>query len=177
MIVKIIQNIFRFLFLVIIQVLVLNHIQWSGFVNPYIYVMFILMLPYETPKWLLLLTAFVTGLTMDMFGNSGAIHAAATVLMAFSRPRVLQLIAPRDGYETETKLTPFVMGIKWYITYVSLSVFIHHFAYFFIEVFRFEEFFFTLAKVILNSVITILLIILGQYIFSKRSKKAERVLG
>jgi len=177
MIVKIIQNIIRFLFLVLLQVLVLNHIQWSGFINPYVYILFILLLPYETPKWLLLVSGLILGLTIDMFGNTSGMHAAATVLMAFARPRILKLVAPRDGYESETKLTPFVMGFKWFITYVSVSVLLHHTAYFFIEAFRFSEFFFTFFKAILNSIITILLIIFGQYIFSKRSKKTERVLG
>jgi len=177
MIVKILQNIIRFVFLILLQVLVLNHVQWSGFVNPYIYVLFILLLPYETPKWLLLLSAFLLGLMIDMFGNTSGMHAAATVLMAFARPGILRLIAPRDGYESETKLTAFVMGFKWFITYVSLAVLLHHAAYFFIEAFSFSEFFFTFFKALLNSLITILLIILGQYIFSKRSKKTERVLG
>jgi len=177
MITKIIQNLFRFIFLVLLQVLVLNHIQWSGYINPYVYLVFILLLPYETPKWLLLLSGLILGLTIDMFGNTSGMHAAATVLMAFARPRILQLIAPRDGYETETKLTPFVMGFKWFITYVSMAVLIHHLFYFYIEAFRFSEFFFTFFKAIFNSIITILLIILGQYIFSNRSKKTERVLG
>ena len=177
MIVKIIQNIFRFIFLVLLQVLVLNHIQWNGFVNPYVYLLFILLLPYETPRWLLLVSAFLIGVTIDMFGNTSGMHAAASVLMAFARPGILRLIAPRDGYEAETRLTPYVMGFKWFFTYVSLAVLVHHLAYFYIEVFRFTEFFFTFFKAILNSVITIMLIILGQYIFSKRSKKTERVLG
>lgn len=177
MIVKIIQNFFRFIFLVLLQVLVLNHVQWSGFVNPYVYLVFILLLPYETPKWLLLLSAFAIGITIDMFGNTSGMHAAASVFMAFARPGILSLIAPRDGYEAETKLTPLDMGFKWFVTYVSISVLLHHLFYFYIEVFRFSEFFQTFFKAILNSVITTLLIILGQYIFSKRSKKTERVFG
>jgi rod shape-determining protein MreD len=177
MIVKILQNLFRFLFLVLLQVLVLNHIQWSGFVNPYVYILFILLLPYETPKWMVLVAAFILGLTIDMFNNTSGMHAAACVMLAFARPRILKLIAPRDGYESETKLTPFVMGFKWFVTYVSLAVLLHHFIYFYIEVFRFNEFFFTFFRALLNSIITILLIILGQYIFSKRNKKTERVLG
>lgn len=177
MITKVIQNIFRYVLLVLLQVLVLNQIQWSGYINPYIYILFILLLPIETPNWLLLLSALLLGLTIDMFGNTSGMHAAASVMVAFARPKILQLIAPRDGYEAETKLTPFVMGFKWFITYVSLSVLLHHLVYFYIEAFRFSEFFFTFFKAIFNSIITILLIIFGQYIFSKRSKKSERVLG
>ncbi|HRS40045.1 MAG TPA: rod shape-determining protein MreD, partial [Bacteroidia bacterium] len=70
MIVKLIQNLIRFLFLVAIQVVVLNHIQWSGYVNPYVYILFLLLLPVETPKALQLVLGLVTGLMIDMFGNT-----------------------------------------------------------------------------------------------------------
>jgi rod shape-determining protein MreD len=177
MIVRIIQQLIRFLFLIALQVIILNHIQWSGYVNPYVYVLFILLLPVETPNWLLLIIALLTGLTIDMFGNSGGIHAAATVLMGFARPGILRLIAPRDGYESETRLSPQVMGFNWFITYVTMMVLIHHFAYFYLEVFRFGEFFITFLKVLINSAITIGLILLGQYLFGKQLKRNERIIG
>ena len=177
MIVKIIQIVLRFIFLIAVQVLVLNHVQWSGYINPYVYIFFILILPIETPKWLLLITAFFTGLMIDMFGNTGGMHAAAAVFTAFARPGVLRLIAPRDGYEPETKLSPQVMGFKWFITYVSILILLHHLVFFYVEVFRFSEFFMTFYKAILNSIITIILIILGQYLFGRSLKRHERIVG
>lgn len=177
MIAKILQQLFRFIFLVGIQVVLLNHIQWSGYVNPYIYILFVLMLPVEIPNWLLLVIALITGLTIDMFGTSGGIHAAATVFMAFARPGVLKLISPRDGYDSETKLTPSVMGIKWFITYISIMVVLHHLTYFFIEVFRFNEFFITFLKAIINSAITIVLIVIGQFLLGRQGNRNERIIG
>lgn len=177
MIVKIIQILIRFVFLLAVQVLVLNHIQWSGYINPYVYVFFILMLPIEIPNWLLLLTAFFTGLVIDMFANTGGMHAAACVFTAFARPGVLRLIAPRDGYEPETNLSPQVMGVKWFITYVSILILLHHLVFFYVEVFRFSEFFVTFYKAILNSIITIILIVLGQYLFGRSLKRHERIVG
>jgi rod shape-determining protein MreD len=177
MIVNILKQLYRFIILIAIQVVILNHIQWSGYVNPYVYVLFIILLPVEIPAWLLLVLAFFTGLTMDTFGSSGGVHAAATVFMAFARPGILRLIAPRDGYESETRLVPQVMGLKWFITYVSMMVFLHHLAYFYIEVFRFSEFFTTLLKVFINSAITVLLIVLGQYLFGRQAKRHERIFG
>ncbi len=177
MIIKILRNIFRFIFLVAIQVLVLNHIQWSGYFNPYVYILFILMLPLETPRWLLLVLALFIGLTIDMFGNTSGMHAAASVFVAFARPGILRLIAPRDGYEAETSLTPQVMGLKWFITYVSILVFLHHLVYFYVEVFRFSEFFITLLKAILNSAITVIIILLGQFLFGRSTKRHERLIG
>ena len=173
MIVKIITQLLRFIFLVGIQVIILNHIQWNGYVNPYVYVLFILLLPVEIPNWLLLIVAFITGITIDMFGSSGGMHAAATVFMAFARPGVLRLIAPRDGYESDTNLIPQVMGFNWFITYLSIMVVLHHLMCFYLEVFRFSEFFITFFKSILNSVITITLILIGEYLFGQSKKNAR----
>jgi rod shape-determining protein MreD len=177
MIVQVIQNALRFLLLVFLQVVLLNHIQWSGFVNPYVYLLFILLLPVETPKGLLLVLGFVTGLVIDMFGNSGGLHAAATVAVAFARPRILRLLAPRDGYEAEMRLVPQTMGLKWFATYLVLMTFIHHFVLFYLEVFRFSEFFLTFFKVLLNVVISVLLMIMGQYLFGRSVNRNERILG
>jgi rod shape-determining protein MreD len=173
MIVRILSQLISFIVLIAIQVMVLNHIQWNGYVNPYIYILFILMLPVDIPNWVLLLVAFFTGLTIDMFGSSGGMHAAATVFMAFARPGVLRLIAPRDGYEADMKLSPQVMGFNWFITYVSIMVFLHHLMCFYIEVFRFSEFFITFFKVIINSAITVALIVIGQYLFAQSRRNAR----
>src|SRR2546425_1254488 len=125
MILKIYNNLLRFLFLILLQVVILNHVQWSGYVNPYVYILFIMLLPLETPKWAVLFLGLVTGLAIDMFANTGGLHAAATTLMAFARPGVLKLISPRDDYEPETALTPQKMGLKWFITYVAFLTLIH----------------------------------------------------
>jgi len=177
MIVKVFNNVKRFLFLILLQVLVLNHVQWSGYVNPYIYILFIMMLPLETPKWLVLMIGFVTGLVIDMFGNTSGLHAAASTMLAFARPGVLNLIAPRDGYEFETPFTPQRMGLNWFLAYVSMLTVIHHFFLFYVEVFRFSEFFSTFFKALLNSAITIALLVIGIYLFGKQSKANERFAG
>lgn len=177
MIVKVFNNLKRFLFLILLQVLVLNHVQWSGYVNPYIYILFIMMLPIETPKWAVLFLGFATGLIVDMFGNTSGLHAAATTLLAFARPGILNLIAPRDGYEAETTFTPQKMGLNWFLAYVIMLTVIHHFFLFYIEVFRFSEFFHTLFKAVINSIISIVLIVIGIYLFGKQTKANERFAG
>jgi rod shape-determining protein MreD len=171
---KIFQNVKRFIFLMLLQVMVLNHVQWSGYINPYVYILFVMMLPVETPRWLVLLFGMLCGLIIDMFGNSGGMHAAATVLMAFMRPYVLNFVSSREEYDTEISLSPQRMGLKWFVAYSSIMILMHHFAYFYIEVFRFSEFFITFFKALLNSLITFLIILLGIFLFGKK-KANERI--
>jgi rod shape-determining protein MreD len=167
MINNIVINIFRFIFLVLLQAVILNNIQLGGFINPYLYVLFILLLPFETPKGLLLLLAFLLGLSVDMFANTMGIHASATVFMAFCRPYILKLVAPRDGYEAETLPSIKNLGLRWFLVYSTFLVFLHHTFLFFVEVFRFSEFFMTLWRVLLSSSLTIFLVVLSQYLFYK----------
>ena len=159
------KNILRFIFLVLLQVIILNKIQFSGFINPYLYVIFILMLPFDTPAWILITSAFFLGLCMDTFSNTMGMHAAASVLMAFCRPFLLAYIAPREGYEFENKPAIAYMGFNWYLSYAGILVLIHHICLFYIEVFSMNEFFSTLSRVVLSVCFTLLLILIIQYLF------------
>jgi len=161
----------NFILLVFLQVFILNNIQFSGYINPYIYVMFILVLPFETPKWFLLILAFIMGLTVDLFSSTLGMHSTATVFMAFLRPYVLKIISPRDGYESETLPQLRYYGASWFIKYSTILIVAHHFVLFYVEVFRFSNFFTTFARVILSSIFTILLVLISQYFYRKDTKR------
>ncbi len=153
-----------FIILILLQVLLFNNIQFSGYVNPYIYIMFILVLPVEMQTWLLLILSFVTGLTVDIVSGTPGMHTAATVLAGFVRPYVLRITAPRDGYEPGIDPSMMVYGFRWFLMYASIIVFIHHLALFYLEVFRLADFFRTMLRVLLSSVFSISFIALLEYI-------------
>jgi rod shape-determining protein MreD len=162
------RNIVRFVLLVLLQVLVFNNIQLGGYLNPYIYVLFLLLMPFETPRWLLLVAAFGLGISIDVFTNTLGMHAAATVFMAFIRPFVLNAIAPRDGYEIGTFPRLFFYGFKWFFKYSFILILAHHFVLFYLEVFSFAHFFHTLSRVLLSTVFSTLFIVLSQYIVFRK---------
>jgi len=153
-----------FILLFLLQVLLFNNIKFSGYVNPYIYIMFILLLPAEIPSWLLLILSFFTGLTMDLFSGTPGMHTSATVMAGFIRPYTLRIISPRDGYEPGTDPSMMVYGLKWFLIYSSFIVIVHHLTLFYLEVFRLTDFFSTLLRVILSSLFTVAFIILLEYI-------------
>jgi rod shape-determining protein MreD len=167
-----INTILRFsiitILLILLQVLVLNNIQFSGYVNPYVYVMIILLLPSVTPSWLVLIISFVTGLIIDLFSGSPGMHASATLLAGFSRPLVLRLISPRDGYESGSDLSMAAYGFRWFFIYAATIVLIHHIALFFLEVFRFTDFFRTILRILLSSLFTLGFILLIEYYRKRR---------
>ncbi len=149
------RYILNFIVLVLLQVLVLNNLQFSGYLNPFLYILFIITLPFQTPRWFLLILGFITGLTIDIFMNTLGIHAAATVFMAFLRPSILSSFAPRDGYEPGTRPVPGDYGFGWFFKYTALMVVTHHLFLFFVEAFSIQSFIATLWKSILSSAISI----------------------
>jgi rod shape-determining protein MreD len=168
---EIFRNIIRFIALVLVQVLIIKNIELGRFINPFIYVLFIVILPFETPKWALLFIAFFLGITIDMFYDTAGLHAAACVFMAYIRPGVLKLFSPRDGYESGTQPSIQYLGIPWFLSYAGILVIAHHLILFYMEIFRFSEFFSTFFRVIISSVFTMVLIIVVQYLFNRKKEQ------
>ncbi len=162
------RNILRFFTVILLQVLLLDNIQMGGYLSPYFYVIFIILLPFETPKWFLLTLAFLLGLSVDLFNGTPGMHAAATVFMAYMRPFILKIFSLRDGYDTGTYPRIHFYGIEWFTKYTIIVVLSHHFFLFFIEAFRFSDIFFTLARIILNTILTSILIVLSQFFIYRK---------
>ena len=170
---EVLKNIGRFVFLVLLQGLILNEVNlWQGMAIPYLYILFMLMLPLETPRWAELLIGLLLGTSIDMFTNTLGIHASACVLLAYIRPLYLKVIGPRDGYEYGQRPGIQDFGLSWFIKYAGVLILIHHFWLFFVEVYSFKGFFDTLLRVVLSSAFTLLLTIISQYlILTKRSSR------
>lgn len=152
--------------LVLAQVLALNNIQFLGFINPYIYILFILLLPVRLPRGILLLLAFGLGLTIDAFSNTMGMHAFATVLVAFFRNGVIKLFT---SIEEGNNPTPsfYTFGVGAYVKYVVVMVLLHHSALFILESFSFNHLWIVTFKILLSSLVTTLLI-LGIRSFNKK---------
>lgn len=168
----ILSNVLRFVLLVSLQGLILNDVNlWQGMAIPYLYILFLLMLPIDLPRWAELLIGLATGLAIDMFTNTLGLHASACVLVAYLRPILLKGIAPRDGYEFGHRPTIQDMGIEWFLKYALVMIFIHHLWLFFVEVYSLTGFFTTLLRTVLSTVFTFILVLLSQYLtFSKKAK-------
>ena len=166
----ILKHTIRFFILASIQILVLNNIQISGYINPFVYILFIMLLPPKMPKAIVLILAFIMGFTIDVFSDSYGIHSSATVLLAFLRPKILALVSIKGGEDLEA------IGIKQlrinrFFTYSGILCLIHHFTLFYIEAFRVNEFFDTFLRALYSSFISILMILM---IESLRSNQKSR---
>jgi rod shape-determining protein MreD len=156
-----------FLFVVLLQVLVLNNILFLGYVNPYLYIIFIFLFPLKKNRFSFLFIAFLLGLGVDFFSNSGGIHAFSTLTIAYLRLFFVNLFFSK--YEVDypffnLNLEPF--GKKF--NYVTTLTFIHHFILFSFANFSFENFSQVLLNTLYSSIFTLVLYFLVVYIFSKK---------
>lgn len=152
-----------FIVLVLVQVLFLNQVQFSGFVNPYIYLLFVMLLPLKAPRYVILVSAFLLGLSVDIFSNTLGIHAFATVFVSYFRPLIIGLITNREE-DMEDYPGLVQNGFTWFLYYTILMVVLHHSVLFFVEVFSFSNFFGTLYRALLSSIFSIFVIVLSQFI-------------
>ncbi|MCB0792934.1 MAG: rod shape-determining protein MreD [Flavobacteriales bacterium] len=165
------EHIVRFVVLLGLQVLVLDHlVLFDGMMVPLLYILFLLMLPFNTPPWAMLLLGAVTGAAMDLFGHTPGMHTSACVLLAFLRPLWLRLVAPRDGYEFGLRPTVQRMGLAWSITYLGPLVLIHHIWLFFFELHRFDRIFSTLSRSVLSALLTLVLCLIAQYLTGRSAR-------
>ncbi|MGQ1890118.1 rod shape-determining protein MreD [Thermophagus sp. OGC60D27] len=163
------RYLFNFVAFVLIQVLLLNNLQLSAFMNPYLYILFLITLPFSTPRWLLLVLGFITGMVIDIFMNTPGIHASATLFMAFLRPFILSSFSPRDGYENGTLPVPADYGFGWFFKYSIIMVATHHLFLFYVESFSREDFFATLWKSILSTIASMIFIFIAMLFASNKS--------
>lgn len=166
------QLVLRLLILTLVQVLILNNIHLHGLFNPYIYPLFILMLPIEMPVWLVLFLGFGSGWVIDFYSHTGGLHASATTLVAFLRTPMLRLLRPAGSYQPEDKPSISSLGAAWFISYASVLIVVHHLFLFIAESFSFLQFTFVLEKILISSLVSLIIIVMLQYLFYRRKVRA-----
>lgn len=173
MIGEIIKIVARFIFLVFLQTIVLNNLGLGqGLIVPFIYPLFVLMLPFNTAGWLVMVLGLLIGLCIDAFGNTPGMHASATLALAYFRIVILKIISPREGYDFTQHPNLQSMGSNWFLSYAVPLIFIHHFWIFNLENFQFDFFFRTQLRVLISSILSLGLIFLSQYLlFQVRERR------
>ncbi|MBK0380582.1 rod shape-determining protein MreD [Mucilaginibacter segetis] len=164
-------NFIRFIILVFLQVFLLKNISLYNVSTPFLYILFILLLPFETPNLLLFALAFILGLTIDAFYDTPGLHAAACVLLAFVRVLFISITVQKEGFDNEPEPTLSIMGFRWFFTYAFTLTLFHHFFLFNLEVFRFSEIQYTLSRFLFSSIFTVFLIILSGLLFFRKKER------
>jgi rod shape-determining protein MreD len=162
-------HIVRFIVLLLVQVLVLSQINFMGYINPYLYILFVMLYPIKNNKMLFILLSFLLGLLVDMFLDSGGIHAAASVTIAFIRPTALKTSFGAIYEYQAVKFSTAAIGQR--ITYITILTFIHHLILFSLEFFNLSKILLVVKNTLFSSIFTVILCVLVTIIFSRANKR------
>ncbi len=165
------QGLIRFFVLVLVQVLILNDINFLNFLNPYLYILFIITLPINIGRFYLLLTAFALGLCIDVFTGTLGMHTCATVAIAFMRAPLIRYFAPRESNHELESISMKSFGVLKFSYYAALMVFVHHSILFMINTFSFYHIGYTLFVIFCNVIFTLILLLGIEAIAYNRNKK------
>ena len=155
-----------FIVLIVVQLLILDEIDLGQYFHPVLFYLPLLTVPFNFNKSLALIIAFIIGITVDLFNHTAGLHTATILLIAYIRPHILSLLAPRDGYELNKLPVVQNMGIKWTVIYLSIPVFTYNVLFFTLELFKFS-FFEIIQKTFFSSFLSLSLMLLYQFLTFK----------
>lgn len=164
----VLKSFVQFFLLLAAQIIIFNNIDLFGYINPFPYILFIILFPVNGNKQLLIVTSFLLGITMDLFSNSGGVHAAACLILAYARPYIFKF-AFGLSYEYQTiKINDALTPERF--SFLLVAVVIHHFALFILEIFQLSSLWDILLRTVIGTLFTLLICIILIYIF-KPSKR------
>lgn len=162
------NSIIRFVVLILVQALVFNHVNFMDLVNPYPYILFILLFPVNNNRVLFIFSSFMLGLFVDLFSDSGGVHAAACVAIAFVRPPILKFAFGMIYEHQHIKFNNTEFGNR--TIYFLILIIIHHLILFSLEIFNISNILLILKNTLFSSVFTLILCILISILFSQKQR-------
>ncbi|MDO4880612.1 MAG: rod shape-determining protein MreD [Capnocytophaga sp.] len=160
--------IFQLALLIVIQVVVLNKINFSGYADPMLYLCFFMTYPVRQYNGVLLLLATLSGFIMDWFSDTGGVYACATLCVTFIRPLLIRVFFGQNFENQSINLLQVSVGIR--ILYILLFVFIFQILFYLFEIFSFQQFIYAFDKIIVSTLITFIFCFLFFHIFGKNKK-------
>ena len=134
-----VNSVLRFIGLLLAQVFIFNQVDWGwggkDYLFVFVYPLFVAMLPLRAPRPLVIVLAFLLGLSIDFFSETLGLHAGALTFTAYCRPLILKMVQPRDGYNIKVSPTINDLGSGWMFRYIALLLLAHLLAFFLLQTF------------------------------------------
>ncbi len=161
-------NLLRFILLVLSQVLIFNKLNFFGYINPLIYILFLYWYPIKQNRTTFIIVSFLLGLCIDVFSDTLAINAAATVTIAYLRPTIMRFVFGVNYEFQSFKLNNSTKAQQF--TFLALLIIIHHLVYFTLEIFSLSNSLLILQKTVTVGIATLILTLLLSTLFSSKKE-------
>lgn len=157
-----------FLAAVLLQIFLFDNLSLSVYLNPLVYLVFLLLLPLDTPPAGVLGAGLLLGLVVDCAMGSAGLNTVATLPVAFLRPTLLSLLYGHDNLREGGTPSPERLGLRVFLNYLIAAIVLHHTIFFLLEALSWQHLPHTLARIMLSSASSLLFIWLIARIFNTR---------
>lgn len=159
-------SIFQFIFLLFLQAFLLNNINLFGFINPNMYLLFIVVFPLNSNSTLLIVLGFLLGLLLDLLTQGSGGHTIASLTIAFLRPYIVKF---SFGVNYEIPLGMIQGSLpSQRLLYLTLVIFVHHLVLFSVIYFSFDNIITIIKNTLFTSFFTFILIYISLGLFKEK---------
>ncbi len=162
-----------FLLMMALQAFVFDNLMISPWLNPLVYIAFIVLLPFETSSLIALGLALVCGISADWVMGIAGINTIATLLIAFVRHRFMIMVCGREAELNVGMPSCEKIGYSKFFLYISTLIVLHHLVFFAFESLPTSWEFAprVISRVVVSSAVTILMTWLVMLIFTPNQTK------
>ena len=155
--IELLNRLVMFFSLLTAQVLILNHMHLFEVGTPLLYVYFAITFRRNFPKWLVLVSCFLLGFMVDIFSNTPGLASSVMTIAGLAQCYLMNLLAPRDSSED---LAPSfkTLGFSKFLTLSGLITLLYCMLFFALETFNFFDIMMWLARSMVSSALTLVLI-------------------
>ena len=159
--------IFQFFLLLFLQSFLLNNINLFGFINPNLYLLYIIVYRLDGNPTLLIIVGFVMGLLLDLLTQGSGGHTIATLTIAFLR---LSIIKFSFGVNYDVPMG-MIRGslLSQRLMYLILMVVIHHLVLYSVVYFSFNNTITILKNTLFTSFFTFIMVFISLGLFIEKN--------
>ena len=155
---QILKMIGSFILLILAQVFLFNQINIFGSVNPMLYLLFLVMYPFDKNQTFYIFIGFILGFFIDFLSQTDGAHTIASLTVSYLRPIIMKYSYGLTSEKPKSLLTDPRKTNNFFFLLVFISV--HHLIYFAIAYFSADAFLLIIKNSLFTIIFSLILILL-----------------
>ena len=160
-------SILQFLLLLLLQSFLLNNINFFGFINPNLYLLFVIVYRLDGNSTYLIILSFTLGLFLDLLTQGSGGHTIASLTIAFLRSFIIRF---SFGVNYDVPMG-MIKGspLSQRLLYLLLIIFIHHMVLYSVIYFSYSNIIAIIKNTLFTSLFTFILVYISLGLFKEKN--------
>lgn len=156
----------QFILLLFVQAFLLSNINFFGFINPNLYLLFFLMYRLDGDRTALIILGFLMGLLLDLLTQGSGGHTIASLTITYLRPYIIRF---SFGVNYDVPMG-MIRGslVNQRVAYFLQMILIHHLLLFVVIYFSFDNILTIMKNTFLSAFFTFILVYISLGLFKER---------